>query len=312
MPQERNESLIYRTFCFAVPVFLRSPVASLPRLRSLIGLLLCGMVLAACTPQAPGGMELLRVSDETSTSVIDNAPWEHFLQTYVTVRKHNSNLVRYADVTPEDKAALDAYVSYLQTVPITTMNRDEQLAFWMNLYNAATVKTVLEHWPVQSILDIHISPGRKNYGPWGLKMLMVEGHSLALENIEHHILREMFADADPKVHYGLNCASMGCPSLIPHAITGANWRTLLTENARDFVNSPHGVDFPRPGMMAVSKIYHSWFQSDFGGNEESVVEHLLKYAEPKKAKEIKRCAGISSDFYDWRLNSPSMLTKEGR
>lgn len=308
MPQERSQT----TTIPALGVPLPQHRSFRAILRSLVGMLACSLALAACVAPPPASMEMLGASDETSTNVVDNAPWERFLQTYVIPRNNDTNLVRYEDVTPEDKAALDDYVAYLQTVPITTMNRDEQLAFWMNLYNAATVKLVLEHWPVQSILDIKISPGRKSYGPWGLKMLTVEGHSLALENIEHHILREMFADSRPKVHYGLNCASMGCPSLIPQAITGGNWRTLLGENAKDFVNSPQGVDFPRPGIMVVSKIYHSWFQSDFGGNEESVIEHLLQYAEPAKAEEISAAGGIASDFYDWRLNSPTMLTREGR
>jgi len=286
------------------------PLASVAQFIAALSLLF----LAACqaTPANPNAdpRGFWFTHDPDSTAKVDHSAWDRFLKKYVVDRRRKVNLVKYTEVTADDKPELDAYIDYLQSIPITKYNRDEQIAYWMNLYNSTTVKLVLEHWPVESILDIRISPGRGNYGPWGRKLLNVEGKALALEDIEHHILRKVFDDADPKVHYGLNCASIGCPSLIAQAITGDNWHEVLAANAEDYVNSVQGVDFQRPGVMEVSKIYHSWFQGDFGGTEQTVIEHLLRYADGTKAEQIRDAKGVASDFYDWRINAATVMAAE--
>ena len=116
-------------------------------------------------------------------------------------------------------------------------SRDEQLAYWINLYNALTVKVILDHYPVKSILDIDISPGWFSIGPWGKKLVAVEGVEISLDDIEHRILRPIWRD--PRIHYALNCAAVGCPNLLREAFTGATAEVLLAV-------VPGGMTSPRP------------------------------------------------------------------
>ncbi len=93
------------------------------------------------------------------------------------------------------------------------LRRAEQFPFWINLYNALTVKVVLDHYPVEIIRDIDISPGLFADGPWGKKLVTVEGEALSLDDIEHRILRPIWKD--PRLHYVLNCAALGVPIFSP-------------------------------------------------------------------------------------------------
>lgn len=233
----------------------------------------------------------------TSTLHVDHSIWGQFLMSYVVVNKMgNPTLVRYAAVTPEDRASLDEYVASLAAVPVSQLNRDEQKAFWINLYNSLTVKTILDHFPVKSIRDI--SSGWFRSGPWDLKLITVEGVEVSLNDIEHRILRPIWQDN--RVHYAVNCASLGCPNLQPEPFTAENLESLLESAAHDYVNSPRGVDFVA-GELTLSSIY-DWFQVDFGGSETSVVSHLKQYAEPTLRGKL---TGYWRDFsyrYSWSLN----------
>ncbi len=175
--------------------------------------------------------------------------------------------------------------------------RTEQLAYWINLYNALTVKVVLDHHPLPSIRDISISPGLFSSGPWGAELVRVEGEPIRLDDIEHRILRPLWQDS--RVHYALNCASLGCPNLAREAFTAENTERLLDAGARAYVNHPRGVSLVN-GRLGVSSIY-VWFEEDFGG-EAGVLAHLRRYADPKLAASLAPAAAIDDDAYDWSLN----------
>jgi hypothetical protein len=232
---------------------------------------------------------------------VDPAPWDRFLKKYV-VTNHPSgiNRLRYAAVTPEDRKRLGDYIQQLQRVEVTKLDRSEQKAYWINLYNALTVNVVLDHYPVKSIRDIDISPGFFTRGPWGAKLLSIQGQKVSLNDIEHRILRPLWKDN--RVHYAVNCASLGCPNLQAEAYTPENVETLLEKGAREYVNHPRGVRFAGDRLY-LSSIY-DWFQPDFGGSEESVVRHLRKYAAPGLAEKLKGFKGNISYEYDWRINEP--------
>lgn len=237
--------------------------------------------------------------DPQSQERIDHAAWESFLQKYV----HASDpagvaLVDYSAVTEPDTARLKGYVEQLAALPISQYNRQEQAAFWINLYNALTVQLILEHAPVESIVDIDISPGLFSFGPWDAELVMVEGEALTLNDIEHRILRPIWQDN--RIHYAINCASVGCPNLATVAYTSQNLERLLEEGARAYVNHPRGVNFQGDDLV-VSKIYE-WFQEDFGGNEAGVLAHLKKYAAAPLAKRLQAYEGTLAFDYDWRLN----------
>jgi hypothetical protein len=229
---------------------------------------------------------------------ISHAEWDAFLGRHVRPGKDGVNRIAYGKVGAADRKALDAYLRQLQDVPITRFSRPEQRAYWTNLYNAATVKVVLDHYPVESIMKINISPGLFARGPWKKKLLTVEGEGVSLDDIEHRILRPIWKD--PRTHYAVNCASLGCPNLPARAFTGGNLDELLDEGARAYVNHPRGARVER-GRLTVSSIY-VWFQADFGGDEASVIAHLKKYAEPALKKQLAGVDGIDDDAYDWSLN----------
>jgi hypothetical protein len=105
---------------------------------------------------------------------------------------------------------------------------------------------------------------------------------------------------DPRVHYAVNCASVGCPNLQPEAFTAAKLESLLDAGARAYVNHPRGVTVSADGVR-VSSIY-SWFKADFGDNDAAVLKHLGKYAKPDLAQKLKSADRIAGDSYDWTLN----------
>ena len=237
--------------------------------------------------------------EPTSTQKVDHRAWDRFLKQYV-VTPHPSgiNRVRYQAVTPEDFKNLRGYLKSMQGVAVFNYNRTEQKAYWINLYNALTVDLILSRFPVASIRDINISPGLLVRGPWGAKLFAVESEKISLDDIEHRILRPIWKDN--RVHYALNCASLGCPNLQPVAYTGENIEALLERGAKEFINHPRGVAIQK-GKLQVSSIY-IWYQEDFGGDAEELMEHWQRYADAKLDKALEKYNGGLSHDYDWRLN----------
>jgi hypothetical protein len=230
---------------------------------------------------------------------VDHKGWDRFLKLYiVTDEPSGINRVRYARVTPEDKENLKEYLKGLQSVQVSGLNRDEQEAYWINLYNALTVKVVLDHYPVKSIRDIDISPGWFKHGPWDAKLVQIEGEGMTLNDIEHRILRPIWKDN--RIHYAVNCASLGCPNLQPEAFTGENTQTLLEKAAREYANHPRGLRI-EGNRLTLSKIY-KWFQVDFGGSEDKVIQHLMQYVKAPLAKTLRDFRGRINYEYDWDLN----------
>ena len=236
--------------------------------------------------------------DAHSDLSIDHSAWTRFLQMYVRTDARGVNLVAYGDVSKTGRKMLDDYIVRLEMAPIATYTRQEQLAYWINLYNALTVRVVLAYYPVDSIMDIKISPGWFSPGPWGKKLIKVDRRPLSLDDIEHRILRPIWKD--PRIHYALNCASIGCPNLQKKAFTASDMETMLTAAARDYVNHPRGVEFI-DGDLYVSSIYN-WFVEDFGGTDSGVIRHLSRYAEPALKKRLTEGTNISGNRYDWALN----------
>jgi hypothetical protein len=237
--------------------------------------------------------------DPASRQKIDHGSWDRFLKQYVvTADPSGIHRVRYQAVTPEDRKSLKGYLEAMQAVAVSSYNRAEQRAYWLNLYNAATVDLVLSRFPVASIRDINISPGLLARGPWGAKLLTIERERISLDDIEHRILRPLWKDN--RIHYALNCASLGCPNLQAEAYTGDNTEALLERGAREFINHPRGVAIQK-GRLQVSSIY-VWFQEDFGGDAEGLMEHWQEYANPRLADALVKYSGGLAHEYDWRLN----------
>lgn len=236
--------------------------------------------------------------DNSAERHINHAAWGRFLERYRRMGDDGIARLDYGAVTAADRRRLQDYIDRLAGLPISQYARDEQLAYWLNLYNAVTVDVVLEHYPVQSIRDIDISPGWFSDGPWGAELVSVEGQALTLDDIEHRILRPIWQD--PRIHYGVNCASIGCPNLPAEPFTAATVDHQLTEAARAYINHPRGASL-RDDELIVSSI-DEWFQADFGGSEAGVLNHLRRYAEPALKRRLAGREGYDDHRYDWALN----------
>lgn len=237
--------------------------------------------------------------DAANTAAIDYAVWDSLLRRVVVRGADDINRVDYLALAREQAAALDQAVADLAAVEISRYDRAEQLAYWINLYNAVTLKVVTDHFPVASIRDIDISPGWFADGPWDAELVTVEGEALTLSDIEHRILRPIWGD--PRVHYAINCASLGCPNLAAEAYRGAGIEDRLDRAARAYVNHPRGVTID-DGKIVVSKIY-DWFLEDFGGSTESLLAHLRQFAASPLAAQLAEISEIGGTAYDWSLNA---------
>ncbi len=236
--------------------------------------------------------------DPAATATIDHTAWDRLLSAYLQADGQGLNRFDYGGVSASDRAELDTYIQSLASVSIDNFNRDEQFAYWVNLYNALTVQVVLDAYPVDSIRDIDISPGLFADGPWDKELVTVEGEVLTLNDIEHRILRPIWRD--PRIHYAVNCASVGCPNLQPVAFTGGNLERVLDDGARAYVNSPRGLRQGNRGLV-VSSIY-AWFEEDFGDGDADIIAHLERYADPEALEKLRDADKIASHDYDWSLN----------
>ncbi len=238
-------------------------------------------------------------SNENNMTCVDHTTWQILLDTYLD-SNHPSGINRfnYANVNTKDQKALSNYIMQLQQLNPRDLNRAEQKAFWINLYNAVTVELIVKDYPIKSITKLGNSIFA--FGPWDDILINIQGQELTLNNIEHGILRPFFNDN--RIHYAVNCASISCPNLSATAYTSENTEQLLEQGARQYVNHSRGVSFDKDELI-VSSIYH-WYKDDFGGNNKSLIEHLIHYAETDLAKELSNYQGGVEHDYDWNLNKP--------
>lgn len=235
--------------------------------------------------------------DPEAITVVDHGSWDAFLIKYVKTDDRGINRVAYADVSAADKMALRAYLAQLQSIDPAAYRRDEQLAYWVNLYNAQTVSVVLDHYPVASIRKIKFK--RFSNGPWGEPLMMVKGRELSLDDIESGIVRPIWND--PLIHYGFNCAALSCPNLGREAYEGAQINTQLKVAAVAYVNDVRGVRTNDKGGLVLSKIY-GWYLEDFGGAEQTILDHVRGYAQPALLARLDGREEIDDYEYDWDLN----------
>jgi hypothetical protein len=234
-----------------------------------------------------------------SERIIDHGQWATWLNNWADQTKNGIRRVDYGAVDQAGQERLDQYLDHLTSVTVTELNRDVQMAYWINLYNALTVDVVLKHYPVDTIKDIDISPGWFSSGPWDKKLVTIEGKELTLNDIEHRILRPIWQD--PRIHYVVNCASLGCPNLAGKPYTANRLDRMLEQAAKQYVNHPRGARV-EDGSLIVSRIY-SWYMSDFGGTEQQVIEHLKSHANEGLKQQLASQQSIYDYRYDWTLNS---------
>jgi hypothetical protein len=234
---------------------------------------------------------------QVQRSTVDHTPWDGFLKTYLSTDAQGVNRLAYAQVTDPDRAALQRYLASLQQISPATLTRDQQLAYWINLYNAQTVELVLDAYPVDSILNI--KEGVLPTGPWNRKVVTIDSQPLSLNDIEHRIVRPVFREA--RIHYALNCAATSCPNLSPMAWRADGLDAALAAAERAYVNDPRGVQIAEDGTITLSKIY-AWFKEDFGDTEADIIARLAAVANPPLREQLQARKQVARYRYDWSLN----------
>lgn len=230
---------------------------------------------------------------------LDHGPWKDFLAKYLdTSADDNINRLRYGVVLKADRDSLQSYLAGLERIQVSLLNRAEQKAYWINLYNAKTAAVVLQAYPVNSIRDIKLSASPFKAGPWDARIMKVEGIDLSLNDIEHRILRPLWKDN--RVHFALNCASLGCPNLASIPFSAANSDSLLENGATAFIQSDRGARFD--GRTLVLSSIFDWYKEDFGTTQEKVIEFVSRYAAPTLRKILAGFKGGIRYQYDWKLN----------
>ena len=193
-----------------------------------------------------------------------------------------------------DSNALNRYLALLESAHPNdkSWSRNEQMAYWINAYNAYTIQLILRNYPIGSIKDIKKGVAFVN-SVWDLKFIKIQGYTYDLNNIEHNILRPVFQDA--RIHAAINCASYSCPKLLNEAYTAGNLEAQLDAAMRGFVNDPLRNRIS-PEKAEISEIF-KWFKGDFerGG---SLRDFLNRYSTVKITEKTE----ISHIDYEWALN----------
>jgi hypothetical protein len=239
------------------------------------------------------------LNNPLAKTIIPHDDWQKFLNEHVITNEEGINLVDYPNLSEDDHDLLKRYIDKMTAIDITSYNRDEQLAFWLNLYNALTVQIVANYYPITSIEEINISPGLFSIGPWGKKLITINNTMLSLDDIQNRIIRPIWND--PRTLYATNNASIGAANLSKKAYRGATIETALNEAAFAYINSLRGVQVIE-GMLIVSKVY-DWFQEDFGGAQQDVITHLKQFAKEPLQSQLRHVNDIENYMYNWHLNT---------
>lgn len=206
--------------------------------------------------------------------------WNVLLKKYVT----KNGDVDYASFT-KDKNTLDDYLNMLaNNPPAKNWTKNEKLSYYINLYNAGTVKLIIENYPLKSIKDIN--------SPWGKKRLKIGKRRLSLGNLEHNMLRKM---NEPRIHFAINCASYSCPKLLNVAFTASEMEEQLTQATKDFLSDRKRNKITKE-KAELSEIF-KWFKGDFTADG-TLLEYINQYTEEKISNNTK----IEYLDYNWSLN----------
>ncbi|RZP17617.1 MAG: DUF547 domain-containing protein [Flavobacteriales bacterium] len=213
-------------------------------------------------------------------TIVNHTTWNQLLKKHVS----DQGKVDYLGFK-KDLTELNAYLDWLSnSKPSETWSKDQLMAFWINAYNALTIKLIVDRYPISSIKDI--------YSPWNIKVITIANKKLSLNNIEHDILRKM---GDPRIHFGIVCASISCPKLQNEAFNTQNTNRLLNKASKEFLADSTKNELTTDAVE-LSKIF-KWFAKDFK-QEGSLIYFLNKFADIRIASD----ATISFKDYNWGLN----------
>jgi len=225
---------------------------------------------------------------QSNSPVMNHDNWNALVNKYVTA----GGQVNYKGFV-QDSALLQDYLKELsQNPPGKNWSENEQLAYWINAYNAFTVKLIVDHYPLKSIKDIGDGLPMVN-SPWDIKFFKIGKIDFDLNTIEHEILRKKFNE--PRIHFAINCASVSCPKLRNEAYISDDLESQLEDQAKEFINNSIKNNISETTLQ-LSKIF-DWFKSDFI-KEKSLMDFLQQYT----SVNISDKNNITFMEYDWNLN----------
>jgi len=222
---------------------------------------------------------------------VNHEPWTNFLQG-TTTEDRGVTRVAFSALDGRPRMLLDAYIEWLTMLKPSEWTRDEQLAYWLNLHNALTVRAIADaggRGTVDRVRQLPVAAG----GPFAERTFTVEGEALSIDAIVHEVLRPNFADTP--FHYGLFTGARGAPKLRRTAYNGVSVRVELDEQARAFVNT-HGVRVSRRELR-LSSLY-DWYAEDFGGTEDAILRHVVAYANDRLKAGLEGRMAIDGYRYD--------------
>ncbi len=222
--------------------------------------------------------------NDTETGIkqtIDHRIWNNLLMKYVSV----AGKVNYAGIK-ENKGELEKYLDLLSNnPPLSSWSDSDQLSYWINAYNAFTIRLIIDNYPLKSITKLH--DGK----PWDVMWITIGSKTYSLNQIENEIIRPQFKE--PRIHFAVNCAAVSCPPLTNKAYTANNLEQILEENTKAFINNPQ-FNTITGEKVEISKIF-DWYKDDFG----DLIHFLNMYTK----REIKRNVVIKFKEYNWALNN---------
>jgi hypothetical protein len=232
------------------------------------------------------------ITEKTSTSKVQeqsivaddvkitHSKWTALLQKYVA----QNGDVNYRGFKKDAKQLEDYLDELASNVPTKAWSRNATLAYWINAYNAYTIKLIVANYPIKSIKDIN--------DPWGKKFISLGNKKYSLEEIENEILRKM---NEPRIHFAINCASYSCPKLLNEAYTESKMEPQLTAATKAFINDKSKNNITT-NKVQISRIF-DWFAADFK-SKGSVLDFVDEYSTTK----INNNATIAYKEYIWTLN----------
>ncbi|RLJ61555.1 uncharacterized protein DUF547 [Lacinutrix venerupis] len=221
-----------------------------------------------------------QAKNTTATQTIDHSQFDALLKKYVA----KNGDVDYKGFK-KDSDKLNSYVSYLEhQIPSKNWSVETQLAYFINVYNANTIKLIIDNYPTESIKDIN--------KPWLENRFKIGENEFSLAGLENGILRKM---NEPRIHFAINCASASCPKLLDVAYTEANVMQLMERATKEFINNNSKNEIASD-KIKISEIF-KWYKGDFTTNG-SVIDYINKYSDTK----INANTNLDYLDYDWSLN----------
>ena len=261
-----------------------------------ITVLVAGSLFWYVKTKPPLADEYWHAWNDASKVMVDHSLWQQVLDEYLVPDEEDVNRVDYEGLKDSGSDELTQYLDQLGRIDPRELARKEQLAYWINLYNALTLRLVIDFYPIDSITDLGETIG--SFGPWDDELIVIAGKQLSLNDIEHRIIRPIYQDH--RIHFAVNCASIGCPDLAIQAFTGEGLEASLQEAAEAFMRHPRAMRLSN-NELVLSSIFE-WYEKDFGNNFSEALETILIYAPPTIRSGLQGFQGDVTYQYNWALN----------